>query len=88
MKQRAEDGGPRERVDAEVPVGLRAHGIVHLRDHLLHAKDLLGDLSAHEIAVVAFGQGEERVGPLNARLPQNLEIGPVAEDGLALEGGR
>src|SRR6267143_3928184 len=86
VEERAEDGGPGERVDPHLAVRLGAHWIGHFRDHLLDAKYLLGDLRRHEIAVVPLSEREERVGALDARLPQNLEIRAVPEDGLALEG--
>src|SRR5438876_1884425 len=86
VEERAEDCRPREGVDAQLAVGLRAHRLVDLGDYLLHAEDLLRDLSAHEVAVVTFGQREDRVGPFDAGLAQHLEIGPVTEDRFAFEG--
>src|SRR2546430_6102384 len=85
MKERAEDGRSGERVDPHLAVGLRADWIVHLGDHLLHAEDLLSDLRRHQIAIVAFGECKERVGPFDPRLPEDFEIRTVAEDRLARE---
>src|SRR6266568_3814173 len=55
VKERTEDRCARERVDAHLAIGLRAHRIVHLCDHLFDAKGLLGDLRGHEVAIVALG---------------------------------
>src|SRR5439155_2251562 len=86
VAKRAEDRRPREGVDAHLPVGLRAYRVVHLGDDALHAEDLLGDLCRHQVPVVALGEGQGRIRPLHARLPEDIEIGPVAEDRLALDG--
>src|SRR5439155_24524260 len=60
-------------------------GVVHLGDHALHTEDLLRDLRGHEVAVVALGQSKDGVGLLDPGLSEHLEVGPVAEDRLALE---
>src|SRR2546422_6298144 len=44
VEQRPENGRARERVDAHLTVGLRAYGVVHLRDHPFHTEDLVSDL--------------------------------------------
>src|SRR5204863_5840114 len=84
-EERSQDGCPRQRVDAHLPVHLGTNGVVHLGDHALHTEDLLRDLRGHEVAVVALGQSEDGVGLLDPGLPEHLEVGPVAEDRLALE---
>src|SRR5437762_9880921 len=88
VEECAENRRPRERVDAHLPVGLRTHRIVHLRDDQLQAKDLLSDLRCHEVSVVTLGQGEKRVGALDACLTEHVEVRTVSEDRFALEGGR
>src|SRR5438477_9940498 len=88
VKECAEDRRSGERVDAHLPVGLRAYWIVDLGDDLLQAKDLASDLRCHEVSVVALGQSEERVGALDACLTEHVEVRAVSEDRFALEGGR
>ncbi len=66
-------------------VGVRADRIVDLTDHVLDAEDLLRDLGGHQVAVVALGQREERVGLVDARLALYLEIRAVPEQRGALE---
>ena len=88
VEEGAEERRSGKRVDAHLPVGLRAYWIVHLCDDLLQAKDLLSDLGRHEVSVITLGQGEECVGALDACLTEHVEVRAVSEDRFALEGGR
>src|SRR5688500_1516700 len=49
-------------------------------DHAAHVEALLRDLRHHEIRVVAVRGHDHRVGVLDARLAQAVEVHPVAEE--------
>src|SRR5438552_11307320 len=85
VKKRTEDGRPGERVDPHLAIGLRAHRVVHLGDHLFHPEDLLRDLRRHQIPVVPFGEREKRIGPFDPGLSKDFEIRAVTQDRFAFE---
>src|SRR5438034_9815111 len=85
VKERTEDGRPGERVDAHLAIGLRAHGVVHLGNHLFYPEDLLSDLRRHQIAVVPFSERQKRIGPFDPSLAKDFEIRAVTQDRFAFE---
>src|SRR5690348_6310048 len=77
--------GRTDGVDAELLVRLGALGVVDAGDDVRDLEDVLGDLRGHDVAVVAFGHGDEAVGLLDAGAPEDVDVGAVAHDLVAPE---
>jgi hypothetical protein len=80
-----EHRGPADRRDAELRVRGGSDRIVDLRDHLADAELLHRDLRGHDVPVVALGEGQEDVRALSAGSSQDVLVGAVPADRLALE---
>ena len=72
-------------VDAHLAIRLGANGIIDARDHLADGEYLLGDLRGHDIGVVALGDGDEDVGPVQPGFAQRVLVQTRADHALALE---
>jgi hypothetical protein len=72
-------------MQAELFVSVGALGIVDAADDPRHLEDVLGDLRSHDVAVVAFGDGDESVSILDASAAEDVGVGAVADDLVALE---
>ena len=79
---------PAQRRDPELGVGLGPQRVVDLGDDPVDAERLGRELGGHDVAVVAFGQGQEDVGALGAGPPEDVLVRAVAADRLAAERGR
>src|SRR5207302_4311850 len=81
-------GKPRaDRVEAELRIDILAHRVVNPGDHPRDLEDLPGDLSGHDIAVVAVGQRGKAVRCLDAGLAKHVLLDPIAEHHLTVEVG-
>src|SRR5205823_5676821 len=72
-------------VEAELAVDVLANGVVDPGDHPGDLEDLAGDLSRHDVSIVAVGKGGETISALDPGLAEDILIDPVAEDHLAVE---
>ncbi len=77
--------GATEGGDAQVGIRLGANRVVDLGDRLAGAELLDAQLRGHDVAVVAFCEGEEEVGVLGAGPAQGVLVGAVAAQRGATE---
>src|SRR5260370_27684797 len=77
--------GRTDGMQAELLVSIGTLGIVDTGNDPGYLEDDLGDLGGHDVAVVAFGHGDEAIGILHAGPPQDIGIGAVADHLVALE---
>src|SRR5258708_1681732 len=73
------DDGRGDALQAHSIVGFLANWIVDAAQHLRHADHVAGDLCGKNVAIVAVGDGNEGIGSADARAPQHVFIGAVAE---------
>ena len=72
-------------VQPQLLVCLGALWVIDAGHHARHLEDVLGDLRRHDVAIVAFGDSDESVGVLDTGAAEDLGVGAVADDLVALE---
>src|ERR1700730_8782299 len=77
--------GRTENIEAELAVSLLADRIVDPADDARNFEDLLGDLSGHDVPIVAFGDCDEGIRVLDTSLAQQLRVRAVADHEGAIE---
>src|SRR5260370_29489994 len=75
----------RDRVDSKLLVSVGPVWVVDAAHDARDLEDVLGDLGGHDVAVVAFGDCYEAVSILNSSTTQDVGVGAVPDDLVALE---
>src|SRR5437588_8808981 len=71
------------RLQAELAINLVADRICDATDDPRHLEDVLGDLSGHDVAVVALRERAKRVHVFNPGSTQSVDVDALADDGFA-----
>src|SRR5436190_24297595 len=66
------DGRGAESGAAELAVPVRPDGVVDTRNDLLDVEDMARDLSRHDVAVIALGDGKEHLSALDTAAAENI----------------